>query len=163
VWRSHAEELSTTRRLIAGFLGGPRTWDSRSRFLRCNPAGFDIGSDRSDWGDWFDESTVHFIKIKFIVGRGACGDVGEGEHFLAFRVGSGSGGSTAGRQRAANGECLDQTEPRAHCHPALTPVLLLSEFGKIPVEVDHDFRAILDVPAYRLLGPGSPSSANCSQ
>jgi hypothetical protein len=45
----------------------------------------------------------------------------------------------------------------------LTPVLLLSEFGKIPVEVDHDFRAILDVPAYRLLGPGSPSSANCSQ
>ena len=27
-------------------LDGPRTWDSRSRFLRCNPAGFDIGSDR---------------------------------------------------------------------------------------------------------------------
>ena len=25
--------------------GGPRTCDSRSRFLRCNPAGFDIGSD----------------------------------------------------------------------------------------------------------------------
>ena len=35
-----------------------------SRFLRCDPAGFDIGSDRSDWGDGFDESTVHFIKIK---------------------------------------------------------------------------------------------------
>ena len=64
MWRSHAEELSTTRRLIAGFLGGPRTWDSRSRFLRCNPAGFDIGSDRSDWGDGFDEATVHFINIK---------------------------------------------------------------------------------------------------
>src|SRR5215813_7024444 len=25
-------------------LGGPRSWDSRSRLLRCNPAGFDIGS-----------------------------------------------------------------------------------------------------------------------
>src|SRR3954447_18773091 len=36
------------------------------------------------------------------VGRGACGDVGEGEHYLAFRAGSGSGGSTAGRQRRSS-------------------------------------------------------------
>jgi hypothetical protein len=43
------------------------------------------------------------------------------------------------------------------------PVLLLGEFAKIPVEVDHDFHAILVLPAYRLLGPGSPSPANCSQ
>jgi hypothetical protein len=43
------------------------------------------------------------------------------------------------------------------------PVLLLGEFAKIPVEVDHDFRAILVLSAYRLLGPGSPSPANCSQ
>jgi len=28
--------------------------------------------------------------IKSIVGRGACGDVGEAEHFLALRAGSGS-------------------------------------------------------------------------
>ena len=43
------------------------------------------------------------------------------------------------------------------------PALRLGEFGKILVEVDHDFRAILVLPAYRLLGPGSPSPANCSQ
>src|SRR5437660_8675002 len=30
--------------------------------------------------------------------RGACGYVGEGEHFPAFRARSGSGGSTAGRR-----------------------------------------------------------------
>src|SRR5438552_16682702 len=30
--------------------------------------------------------------------RGACGYVGEGEHFPAFRAGSGSGGSAAGRR-----------------------------------------------------------------
>jgi hypothetical protein len=47
------------------------------------------------------------------------------------------------------------------------PVLLLGEFGKIPVEVDHDFLAILIPPAYRLSKPGeTPGStlpANCSQ
>jgi hypothetical protein len=43
------------------------------------------------------------------------------------------------------------------------PLLLLDEFAEITVEVDYDFRAILVLPAYRLLGPGSPSSANCSQ
>src|SRR5215813_6834526 len=57
-------------------LGGPRSWDSRSRLLRCNPAGFDIGSGRRRNG-WFEASAVHFIYIKFIVGGGACGDVGE--------------------------------------------------------------------------------------
>ena len=44
-----------------------------------------------------------------------------------------------------------QTQPRAHGHPALTPeptppLPLLSEFGKIPVEADHDFLAILVLP-----------------
>src|SRR5262249_50005533 len=39
-----------------------------------------------------------FISSKFIVG-GTCGYVGEGEHFPAFRAGSASGGSAAGRQR----------------------------------------------------------------
>src|SRR5205807_6513678 len=46
----------------------------------------------------FDEPTVHFINIKSCVGCGACGYVGEGEHFPAFRACSGSGGSGAGRQ-----------------------------------------------------------------
>jgi len=86
---------------VANMLGGPRTWDSRSRFLRCNPAGFDIGSDRRRNG-WFEASAVHFINIKFIVGGSACGDVGEGEHFAAFRACSGSGRSAAGRQRRSS-------------------------------------------------------------
>src|SRR5215467_13279377 len=64
--------------------------------------GFDVGSDRSGRDGWFDESTVHFINIKSEVGGGACGDVGEGEHFRAFRAGSGSGGSAAGRQRRSS-------------------------------------------------------------
>src|SRR5437660_6912875 len=34
--------------------------------------------------------------------RGACGYVGEGEHFPAFRARSGSGGSAAGRQRRSS-------------------------------------------------------------
>ena len=36
------------------------------------------------------------------VGDCVCGDVGEGEHFPAFRAGSGSGGSAAGRQRRSS-------------------------------------------------------------
>src|SRR5215471_17873037 len=40
--------------------------------------------------------------LKSIVGGGACGYVGEGEHFPAFRAGSGSGGSAAGRQRRSS-------------------------------------------------------------
>jgi hypothetical protein len=47
---------------------------------------------------WFEESTLHLIDIKSFVGCGACGYVGEGEHFPACRVCSGSGGSGAGRQ-----------------------------------------------------------------
>src|ERR1700722_3116019 len=42
--------------------------------------------------------TFHPINIKSFVGRGACGYVGEGEHFPAFRARSGGGGSGAGRQ-----------------------------------------------------------------
>jgi len=48
-----------------------------------------------------------------------------------------------------------------------TPPLLLGECGKIPVEVDHKFLAILVLLAYRLpeLGEtvGSTSPANRSQ
>src|SRR5580704_4842724 len=66
---------------------------------RCSPTGFDFGSDRGERDGWFGESTVHFIiNIKSFVGCGACGYVGEGEHFPAFRAGSGSGGSAAGRR-----------------------------------------------------------------
>src|SRR5215813_7531584 len=45
---------------------------------------------------------IYFISSKFIVDGGACGYVGEGEHFPAFRAGSGSGGSAAGRQRRSS-------------------------------------------------------------
>src|ERR1700726_2250355 len=41
---------------------------------------------------------LHFINIKSFIGCGACGYVGEGEHFPAFRACSGSGGSAAGRR-----------------------------------------------------------------
>src|ERR687884_855783 len=44
------------------------------------------------------KSVGHLINIKSFVGCGACGYVGEGEHFRAFRARSGSGGSAAGRQ-----------------------------------------------------------------
>jgi hypothetical protein len=70
--------------------------------LRCNRAGFDIGSDRRGCDGWVDGSAIYLIKIKFLIGGCACGDVGEGEHFPAFRVGSGSGGSAAGRQRRSS-------------------------------------------------------------
>ena len=43
-------------------------------------------------------SLLHLINIKCFVGCGACGYVGEGERFPAFRAGSGGGGSGAGRQ-----------------------------------------------------------------
>jgi len=38
------------------------------------------------------------FNIKSFVSRGACGYVGEGEHFPALRAGSGGRGSGAGRQ-----------------------------------------------------------------
>ena len=66
--------------------------------LRCSPADFDFGSDRGDRDGWFDDCTFHLINIKCFVGCGACGYVGEGEHFPAFRACSGSGGSAAGRR-----------------------------------------------------------------
>src|SRR5260370_15484891 len=47
---------------------------------------------------WFGEPIVHFINIKSFIGCGACGYVGEDEHFPAFRACSGSGGSAAGRR-----------------------------------------------------------------
>ena len=69
--------------------------------LRCSPAGFDVGSDRSGCDGWFDEFAIYFISSKIIVG-GTCRDVGKGEHFPAFRAGSASGGSAAGRQRRSS-------------------------------------------------------------
>src|ERR1700730_14119862 len=77
---------------------GPRLCDSRIRVLRCNPTGFYVGSGRSERDGWFGEPIVHSINIKSFIGCGACGYVGEGEHFPAFRACSGSGGSAAVRQ-----------------------------------------------------------------
>ena len=51
-------------------------WDSRTRFPRCSPAGFDVGSDRRRDG-WLEASTSYFINIKSMVGGGACGYLGE--------------------------------------------------------------------------------------
>src|SRR6266852_4864708 len=77
--------------------------------VRRPPAGQCVGrrrrrrcSDRVERDGWFDESTVHFINIKSFIGCGACGYVGEGEHFPAFRACSGSGESGAGRQRRSS-------------------------------------------------------------
>jgi hypothetical protein len=77
--------------LLAGVVRWTRTCDSRSRFLRCSPAEFEVGPDRSYRDRRFDASTFHLINIKSCVGCGACGYVGEGEHFPAFRACSGSG------------------------------------------------------------------------
>jgi hypothetical protein len=46
-----------------------------------------------------DESAIYLINIKSLIGGCACEDVGEGEHFHAFRAG---GGSAAGRQRRSS-------------------------------------------------------------
>src|SRR5205823_5081164 len=48
------------------------------------------------------EPTFYLTNMKSFVGCGACGYVGEGEHFHAFRARSGSGGSAAGRQRRSS-------------------------------------------------------------
>ena len=53
--------------------GGPRTCDSWSRVLRCSPAGFDVGSDRSRRDGWFDQSAFYLINTKSFVGCGAVG------------------------------------------------------------------------------------------
>jgi hypothetical protein len=70
-------------------------------FVRCNPASFDIGSDRSGHGGWFDEFAVSFITIKS-TGWRAAGYVGESEHLPAFRAASRSGGSApVGKRRSS--------------------------------------------------------------
>ena len=58
--------------------------------LRCSPAGFDIGSDRVGATADFP---LRFSRHQYqsLVGGGACGYVGEGEHFPGFRACSGSG------------------------------------------------------------------------
>ena len=75
--------------------GGPRTWDSRSRFLRCSPAVFDIGSDRRGCDGWVDESAIYLINIKSLIGGCACGDVGIGAwlDFYTMKSGETLGGS----------------------------------------------------------------------
>ena len=45
----------------------------RSRFLRCGPAGVDIGSDRRGCDGWLDEAAVFLVNIKSMVGDVACG------------------------------------------------------------------------------------------
>ena len=56
---------------------------------------------------------------------GACGYVGKGEHFLAFRARSGSGGSAAGRQRRSS--TYPQTEA---LYGVLDRALSSGEFGQ---------------------------------
>src|SRR5207248_9845342 len=73
--------------------------DSRSRLLRCSPADSDVGSDRGLPDGVSDDSTSEIVEINSFIGCGACGHVGEGEHFPACRACSECGGSGAGRQR----------------------------------------------------------------
>jgi hypothetical protein len=54
--------------------------------LRCSPAEFEVGPDRSYRDRRFDASTFHLINIKSCVGCGACGYMGEGEHFPASEL-----------------------------------------------------------------------------
>ena len=73
---------------------------SRSRLLRCSPAGVDVGSDRRHRSDSCSgASAFQIFNIYCFVDCGACGYVGKGEHFLAFRARS---GSAAGRQRRSS-------------------------------------------------------------
>src|SRR6202008_4347780 len=112
---------------------GPRLRDSRSRFLRCSPAGFDVGSDRGARDGWF-ESTVHFINIKAFVCRGAGGDVGEGERFPACRAGSGGGASGAGRQSRSSTypQAFLVNLPRRAIAEALVLALVIGEAKASP-------------------------------
>src|SRR5580693_7561426 len=63
------------------------------------------------------------------VGRGACGYVGEGEHFPAFRAGSGGGGSGAGRQSRSSTypQAFLVNLPRRAIAEALVLALLIVE------------------------------------
>jgi hypothetical protein len=45
--------------------------DSRSRFLWCSPAEFEVGSDRGYRDGWYDDSAFRFVNIKSFVGCGA--------------------------------------------------------------------------------------------
>ena len=111
----------------------PGTCDSRSRFLRCSPAEFEVGPDRSYRDRRFDASTFHLINIKSCVGCGACGYVGEGEHFPAFRACSGSGGSAAGRRSRSSTypQAVLVNLPRRVIAEALVLALLIVQSDEI--------------------------------
>src|SRR6202030_1119800 len=66
------------------------------------PAGFDVGSDHCRCSGWCNASAFRSININRFVDCCACGYVGEGEHFPAFRACLGSGGSAAGRPRRSS-------------------------------------------------------------
>src|SRR5260370_42363776 len=102
-------------------MGQPR------RLLRCSTADFDVGSDRGCRDDLCEASTLFLINIKFFAGCGACGYVGEGQHFPAFRACSGSGGSGACRQRRSSTypQTLLVNGPRR----AITEALMLELVG----------------------------------
>jgi hypothetical protein len=108
------------------------------------PAGFEVGSNRGERDGGFDESPVHFINIKSLVGGGACGYVGEGEYFPAFRAGSGGGESGAGRQRRSSTypQAFIVNLPRRAVAEALVPALLIVEIESATFrnEVGHRFR-----------------------
>ena len=73
--------------------------------------------------------TFHPINIKAFVGCGACGYVGEGEHFPAFRARSGGGGSGAGRQSRSSTypQAFLVNLPRRAIAEALVLALLIVE------------------------------------
>ena len=79
------------------------------------------------------------ISISFVC-CGACGYVGEGEHFPAFRGCSGSGGSGAGRRSRSSTypqACGDGGHPRGARHRARTSRYTLV-FGRSRADLDHD-------------------------
>ena len=59
--------------------------------VRYHPAHFGVRSDRSRRDDWFDESAVHLIHSKSMVGGGTCGSIWAKGGVLAFRASPGSG------------------------------------------------------------------------
>src|SRR5207248_9210794 len=126
-------------------------------------------------------STFDLINIKSLVGRGACGYVGEGEHFPAFRARSGSGGSAAGRQRRSSTypQAFLVNLPRRAIAEALVLALLVVEiepsantglgFGHRRVGIEVDFLVfeaapqpldedIVHAPAIAVHADGDPMS-----
>src|SRR3989440_9645767 len=89
---------------------------------------------------------------------GACGYVGEGEHFPAFRARSGSGGSAAGRQRRSSTypQAFLVNLPRRAITEALVLALLVVEveprantglgFGHSRVAIEVDFLVFETAP-----------------